>query len=54
MSALIDRYWVQHASEKKSADREKSILDGIRREWGNSSSGSLRMELPLIGGIAVL
>ena len=34
MCALIDRYWVQHASEKKSADREKSILDGIRRELG--------------------
>jgi integrase len=35
MSALIDRYWDQHASKKKSQDREKSILDGIREELGN-------------------
>lgn len=34
MSVLIDRYWVQYASKKKSADREKSILDGIRSELG--------------------
>jgi hypothetical protein len=34
MSVLIDRYWVQYASKKKSADREKSILDGIGSELG--------------------
>jgi integrase len=34
MSVLIDRYWVQYASKKKSADREKSILDGLRSERG--------------------
>jgi integrase len=34
MSVLIDRYWVQYASKKKSADREKSILDGLRSEQG--------------------
>src|SRR5262249_28906937 len=34
MSALIDRYWEQHASKKKSKDREKSILDGIRDQLG--------------------
>jgi integrase len=32
MSALIDRYWDQHAKKKKSQDREKSILEGIRGE----------------------
>jgi integrase len=36
MSALIDRYWDQHASKKKSQDREKSILEGIRREVGGT------------------
>jgi len=34
MSTLVDRYWTQHASKKRSRDREKSILDGIRRELG--------------------
>jgi integrase len=34
MSALIDRYWTQYASKKKSQDREKSILEGIREELG--------------------
>ena len=34
MSALIDRYWDQHASKKKSQDREKSILEGVRDELG--------------------
>jgi integrase len=32
MSALIDRYWEQYASKKKSQDREKSILEGIREQ----------------------
>jgi integrase len=35
MSALIDRYWEQHASKKKSQDREKSILEGIRERLGS-------------------
>ena len=34
MSALIDWYWTQYASKKKSQDREKSILEGIREELG--------------------
>ena len=34
MSALIDRYWTHYGSKKSSADREKSILDGIRSELG--------------------
>src|SRR5712692_6501087 len=35
MSALIDRYWERHASKKKSQDREKSILEGIRDPMGS-------------------
>src|SRR5215470_12694962 len=35
MAALIDRYWEQHASKKKSQNREKSILEGIRSELGS-------------------
>lgn len=34
MSALIDRYWQLYGSKKKSHDREKSILEGIRTELG--------------------
>src|SRR5580698_658006 len=34
MSALIDRYWTQYASKKKSQDREKSVLEGIREDLG--------------------
>src|SRR5215831_13016241 len=34
MSALIDRYWEQYGSKKKSQDREKSVLEGIREELG--------------------
>ena len=30
MSDLIDRYWEQYGSRKKSQDREKSVLEGIR------------------------
>ncbi|HKU74647.1 MAG TPA: site-specific integrase [Pyrinomonadaceae bacterium] len=36
MSALIDRYWKQYGVKKRSADREKSILEGIRSELGKS------------------
>jgi hypothetical protein len=34
MSALIDRYWEQYASKKKSYDREKSVLEGVRDQMG--------------------
>ena len=34
MSALIDRYWQQYGVKKRSADREKSVLEGIRKEMG--------------------
>jgi len=36
MSALIDRYWLQYGIKKRSADREKSILEGIRSELGKT------------------
>ena len=35
MSVLIARYWEQYGSKKKSSNREKSILEGIRRELGS-------------------
>ena len=34
MSALINRYWLHYGVKKRSADREKSVLDGIRAELG--------------------
>lgn len=34
MSALIDRYWEEYGSKKRSADREKSIVECIRGELG--------------------
>jgi integrase len=34
MSDLIDRYWTHYGSRKASADREKSIVEGIRSELG--------------------
>ena len=36
MSALIDRYWTHYGVKKRSASREKSVLDGIRSELGRS------------------
>jgi integrase len=36
MSALIDRYWTHYGVKKRSATREKSVLDGIRSELGRS------------------
>jgi integrase len=36
MSALIDRYWTHYGVKKRSAAREKSILDGIRADLGRS------------------
>jgi integrase len=35
MSALIDRYWEHYGSRKLSADREISVLNGVRKELGN-------------------
>jgi integrase len=35
MTALIDRYWEQYGRKKKSQDRERAVLEGIRRELGN-------------------
>ena len=34
MTALIDRYREQYGRKKKSWDREKSILEDIRKEFG--------------------
>jgi integrase len=34
MTELIDRYWTHYGSKKASADREKSIVEGIRSELG--------------------
>jgi integrase len=46
MSELIDRYWMHYGRKKRSAGREKSILDGIRAELG-------RMFVREVDGIAV-
>ena len=34
MTALIDRYWTHYGQKKRSADREHSVLEGIRSELG--------------------
>jgi integrase len=34
MSTLIDRYWQHYGKKKRSASREKSVMDGIREELG--------------------
>jgi len=34
MTDLIDRYWEHYGSKKRSAEREKSIAEGIRGELG--------------------
>ena len=36
MSGLIDRYLTHYGNKKLSADREKSILEGIRTELGRT------------------
>ena len=36
MNALIDRYWSHYGSKKRSASREKSVLEGIRTELGDA------------------
>ena len=46
MSELIDRYWTHYGNKKRSADREKSILEGIRSELG-------RMFVREVDGVAV-
>jgi integrase len=35
MTALIDRYWNEYGSKKKSCNRESSVLEGIRNELGS-------------------
>jgi integrase len=35
MTALIDRYWDEYGSKKKSCNRESSVLEGIRNELGS-------------------
>src|SRR5215471_16214230 len=32
MTALLDRYWNEYGTKKKSSDREHSVLEGIRGE----------------------
>ena len=34
MTELIDRYWNEYGSKKKSSDRERSVLNVIREELG--------------------
>jgi integrase len=34
MGTLVDRYWDQYGSRKKSKDREKAVLEGIRDSLG--------------------
>lgn len=34
MSVLVDRYWTEYGIKKKSADRERGILERIKRELG--------------------
>jgi hypothetical protein len=46
MDDLIDRYWVHYGVKKKSADREKSIVEGIRTALG-------RMFVREVDGMAV-
>src|SRR5437879_3881723 len=35
MTTLIDRYWQEYGSKKKSSSREHSVIEGIRDELGN-------------------
>jgi integrase len=46
MDDLIGKYWTQYGVKKKSADREKSIVEGIRSELG-------RMFVREVDGMAV-
>jgi hypothetical protein len=42
MTALIDRYRDEYVSKKRSASRERSVLEGIRRELGTMFVRELR------------
>jgi integrase len=46
MSDLIDRYWTHYGRKKLSADRERSIVEGIRSELG-------RLFVREVDGVAV-
>jgi len=46
MDDLLDKYWTQYGVKKKSADREKSIVEGIRSALG-------RMFVREVDGMAV-
>ncbi|MDE3103842.1 MAG: site-specific integrase [Acidobacteriota bacterium] len=46
MDDLIDKYWTQYGVKKRSADREKSIVEGIRAALG-------RMFVREVDGMAV-
>jgi integrase len=46
MTALIDRYWTQYGMKKRSASREKSVVEGIRAELG-------RLFVREIDGVAI-
>jgi integrase len=46
MTALIDRYWTQYGMKKRSASREKSVIEGIRSELG-------RLFVREIDGVAI-
>lgn len=46
MDDLIDKYWTHYGQKKKSADREKSIVEGIRSALG-------RMFVREVDGMAV-
>ena len=48
--ALIDRYWTHYGSKKRSASREKSVLNGIRSELGRSFLFGKSMAPPLGAG----
>jgi hypothetical protein len=41
MKKLIDRYEEEYARKKKSYDREKSVLNGIRKELGSQFVGEV-------------
>ena len=35
MTVLLERYWKHYGHKKRSADRERSIIEGIRSELGH-------------------
>lgn len=46
VSALIDRYWLEYGIRKRSASREKAVMEGIRSELG-------RLFVREVDGIAI-